>query len=269
MDDYLKANRALWDEWTAIHERSEFYDLESFKAGGVRLRAYEIDEVGDVAGKRLLHLQCHFGIDSLSWARLGARVTGVDFSERAVALARSLANELGLDARFLCSDVYDLPDALHETFDVVYTSRGVLGWLPDIERWAAVVAHLLEPDGFVYVTEGHPVLWVFDDENVGPGELRVRYPYFHRPEPLAFATQGSYADPSAHVEQPVEYGWVHGLGEIVSALAAAGLRIDFLREMPFVEWPVPFLEPAEDGTYRLPAAVEGELPLFFSLKATK
>jgi 2-polyprenyl-3-methyl-5-hydroxy-6-metoxy-1,4-benzoquinol methylase len=127
MDDYLAANRALWDEWTAIHETSSFYDLEGFKAGGSRLRAYEVNEVGDVTGKSLLHLQCHFGIDTLSWARQGARVTGADFSDRAIQLARSLAAELDLDATFVRSDLYDLPAVLDGQFDVVYTSRGCWG----------------------------------------------------------------------------------------------------------------------------------------------
>ncbi|HEY7874104.1 MAG TPA: class I SAM-dependent methyltransferase [Actinomycetota bacterium] len=266
-NEHMAANRALWDEWTTIHETSEFYDLESFKAGGVRLRDYELDEVGDVTGKSLLHLQCHFGIDTLSWARLGARPTGVDYSERAIALATSLASELALDARFIQSNVYDLPRVLDDRFEVVYTSRGVIGWLPDLARWADVIAHFLVPGGFFYITEGHPMLWVFDDaEDVT--ELEIKYPYFPRPEPLAFPTQGSYADPSAHVEQPVEYSWVHSMGEIVSALAAAGLRIDFLHELPFVEWPVPFLEQRDDGRWWLPDDVQGEVPLFFSLKAT-
>lgn len=265
----MAANRALWEEWTAIHETSAFYDLDSFKAGGVRLRDYEIEEVGEVRGKKLLHLQCHFGIDTLSWARLGAVPTGVDFSERAVALARSLAAELGLDARFVHSNIYDLPDVLDERFGVVYTSRGVIGWLPDLRRWAEVVAHFLEPGGVFYVTEGHPVLWTLDDETDEPGALEVRYPYFPRPEPLAFPTQGSYADPTAHVEQPVEYSWVHSMGEVVSEVARAGLRIEFLHEFPFVEWPVPFLEQRDDGRWWLPEGREGELPLFFSLRATK
>src|SRR6266536_1415323 len=167
MDDYLAANRALWDEWTAIHELSSFYDLESFKAGGSRLRAYEVNEVGEVAGKSLLHLQCHFGIDALSWARHGARVTGADFSARAVELARSLAAEL-----------------------------------------------------------------------------------------------------PAQVRQPVEYGWAHSMGEIVTAVAGAGLRIEFLHELPFVDWPLRFLVRHDDGTWRLPPDAAGELPLFFSLRAT-
>jgi 2-polyprenyl-3-methyl-5-hydroxy-6-metoxy-1,4-benzoquinol methylase len=155
MDDYLAANKALWNEWTAIHETSSFYNLEGFKAGGSRLRDYEVDEVGDVTGKSLLHLQCHFGIDTLSWARLGARVTGADFSERAIELARSLAAELGLDATFVRSDLYDLSSVLDGQFDVVYTSRGVLGWLPDLERWAEVVAHFLRPGG-VFLCDRDP-----------------------------------------------------------------------------------------------------------------
>ena len=147
-DDPIRANNALWDEWTVIHERSEFYDLEGFKRGGVRLRPYEIEEIGPVEGKDLLHLQCHFGIDTLSWARLGARVTGADFSEAALTLARSTAADIGIaDARFVQSDVYDLPAALEGDFDIVYTSRGVLGWLPDIRRWAEVVAHFVRPGG--------------------------------------------------------------------------------------------------------------------------
>ena len=264
VDDYLAANKALWEEWTAIHETSRFYDLDGFRAGGSRLRAYEVDEVGDVAGKSLLHLQCHFGIDTLSWARLGARVTGADFSDRAVELARSLAAELHLAASFVRSDLYALPSVLEGQFDVVYTSRGVLGWLPDLERWARVVAHFLRPGGVFYVTEIHPVAQAFADEP----ELRLGYPYFPRPEPLAFPVKGSYADPDAEVRQPLEYGWVHSLGEIVSAVAGAGMRVEFLHEFPFVEWPVPFLVRLDDGTWRLPPDAGGELPLFFSLRAT-
>ena len=159
MDEYLESNRALWDEWTSIHVRSEFYDVESFKRGGIRLRPYELEEIGDVAGKDVLHLQCHFGLDTLSFARLGARVTGADFSAPAIAQARALAEELGLDARFVQSNLYDLPSTLQGDFDVVYTSRGVIGWLPDLDRWAEVAAHFVRPGGIFYITEGHPVMW--------------------------------------------------------------------------------------------------------------
>jgi SAM-dependent methyltransferase len=266
----IRDNNALWDEWTRIHETSAFYDLEGFKRGGVRLRPYELDEIGPVDGLELLHLQCHFGIDTLSWARLGARVTGADFSLAGVELARSVAAEIGIDgARFVHSDLYDLPTVLDGTFDLVYTSRGVLGWLPDVRRWAEVIAHFVRPGGRFYITEIHPVAQVFEDDDIEPGELRLRYPYWQHVEPLSFPVIGSYAEPTAEVGVHTEHGWNHGLGEIVTALVDAGLRIDSLREYPFVDWPVEFLVEAPDGTYRLPAGTPGELPLFFSILATK
>lgn len=269
VDEYRKANRGLWDEWTAIHERSAFYGLDAFRSGGVRLRSEEIEEIGDVHGRDLLHLQCHFGIDTLSWARLGARVTGADFSPRAVDLATSLAGELGLAARFVCSDLYALPDVLEGDFDIVYTSRGVLNWLPDVARWARVAAHFVRPGGMFYINEMHPVAQVFLDEGVAPGELRFAYPYWEHREPLAFPVRGSYADPEAAVSTPTEYGWDHGLGEIVTALAAAGLHIETLREYPFLDWKLDFLVQAPDGAWRLPPDTPGELPLSFSIRASK
>jgi SAM-dependent methyltransferase len=226
--------------------------------------------VGDVTGKSLLHLQCHFGIDTLSWARLGARVTGADFSPAAIELARTLATELGFgDARFVRSNLYDLPAALEGEFDVVYTSRGVLGWLPDIAAWARVVAHFLAPGGTFFITEIHPVAQALDDENVRPGELRLAYPYWEHEEPLTFAVQGSYADRDADVGEHTEHGWDHGLGEIVTALIDAGLRIERLVEHPFLDWKVDFLVEDEEGRWRLPADAGGELPLMFSLVATR
>jgi 2-polyprenyl-3-methyl-5-hydroxy-6-metoxy-1,4-benzoquinol methylase len=266
VDEFVEANRRLWNEWAHVNAASAFYDVEAFKRGGVRLRSYEIEEIGDVAGKDLLHLQCHFGIDTLSWARLGARVTGADFSSEGIELARKLSEELDLPARFVCADLKDLPEELREDFDVVYTSRGVLGWLPDLAEWARVVAHFVRPGGMFYVTEAHPLLWTFDDDE-GVQDLRFRYSYFGG-EPLGFATQGSYADRGAEVREPMEYGWNHALGEIVTSLVEAGLHLEFLREMPFAEWPVPFLEERDDGTWRLPEG-HPDLPLFFSLKASK
>jgi SAM-dependent methyltransferase len=267
---FMAANRALWDEWTNIHVRSDFYDVAGFKAGRINLRDYEIAEVGDVAGKDMLHLQCHFGMDTLSWARLGARVTGADYSENAITRARGLSEELGIPAKFVRSNLYDLPDALGGVFDIVYTSRGVLGWLPDIEGWADVAAHYVRPGGIFYITEMHPIAAVFDDDE-GTDELRVRYPYWHTLEPLAWPTQGSYADPTATVESPTEYGWQHSLGEIVTALASRGLVIEFLHEFDFVDWEaMPCLQHhPEEGTWRLPDGHEGQIPLFFSLRAAK
>jgi SAM-dependent methyltransferase len=266
---FLAANRDLWDRWTEIHESSAFYDLDGFRRGGVRIADHEIEEIGPVAGRSLLHLQCHFGMDTLSWARLGATVTGVDFSPKAIALARSLAADLGLDARFVESDIYRLPEVLDETFDLVYTSNGVLGWLPDIRGWARVVARFVRPGGRFYILEGHPVAMVFDDEGVAAGELRLRYPYWEHPEPIVLEPVGSYADRTADVGGRTEYGWDHALGEVVTALVEAGLRIEALREYPFLNWEAPFLVKADDGTWRLPPDARGELPLMFSILATK
>jgi SAM-dependent methyltransferase len=263
------SNLRLWDSWADVNAASGFYDLASFKRGGIRIRDYEIEEIGPVAGRSLLHLQCHFGIETLSWARLGARVTGVDFSARAIALASSLAAELGLEARFVRSDVYELTDALEQEFDIVYTARGVLEWLPRIRPWAEVVAHFVRPGGTFYITEIHPVAQVFQDEGVRPGELRIDYPYWEHDEPIVWPVKGSYADPAADVGDQVGHSWDHGLGEIVTALIDAGLRIESLREFDFVDWPIEFLVRSPDGRYRLPPEIRGQLPLFFSLKATK
>lgn len=264
------ANRSLWEAWTRIHVAGPFYDLEGFKAGGVRIRPYEIEMVGDVTGKSLLHLQCHFGIDTLSWARLGAHVTGADISPTALEMARSLADELGFpEARFVESNLYDLPAALDGEFDIVYTSRGVLGWLPDIRGWASVVAHFVRPGGIFFITEAHPVMNVFENEGVAPGELRLAYPYWEHETPLTFAVKGSYADPEADAGQQTEYSWDHGLGEIVTALIEAGLVIERLVEHPFLEWKVDYLVEDGMGRWVLPPDAAGELPLTFSLVARK
>jgi SAM-dependent methyltransferase len=272
-EDALRDNQRLWDAWTKINYESAFYDVASFRDGRqpIRLSDYELAEVGEVAGRSLLHLQCHFGLDTLSWARLGATVTGIDFSPAAITTARMLADEVRLRATFVESAIYDLPSALDGAFDIVYTSKGVLGWLPDIGRWARVAAAYVKAGGFLYVTEIHPVALVFDDEDdVAAGELRLRYPYWEHAEPISLPVQGSYADPDAPTAPDlVEHGWGHGLGEIVSAVIDAGLRLDFLHEYDFVEWPVPWLVRSADGRYRLPPGSAGQLPLFFSLKATR
>ena len=272
MDDALRANRDLWDAWTGIHTASEFYDVPSFRDGRqpIRLAGYEREEIGPVAGKSLLHLQCHFGLDTLSWARLGANVTGADFSERAVESARALAAEIGVPATFVLSNLYDLPDALEGEFDIVYTSRGVLGWLPDVAGWARVAARFVKPGGTFYVTEIHPAAQVFENDGVAPGELRLAYPYWSHAEPLTFDVHGSYADPGAATDPAlVEHGWDHSLGEIVTALVDAGLRIEFLHEFDFCEWKLDFLVEGDDGRWRLPDGTKGQLPLFFSIRASK
>jgi ubiquinone/menaquinone biosynthesis C-methylase UbiE len=265
------ANQRLWEAWTAIHAEGDFYDLAGFRRGGIRLRDEEIAAVGEVRGRTLLHLQCHFGIDTLSWARLGARVTGADFSPAAIRLAREIAADIGIeDATFVESNLYELPRHLDGQFDVVYTSRGALNWLPDIRGWARVAAHFVAPGGTFFITEAHPVFNAFENEGVGPRELRLTYPYWEHLDPLVFDVKGSYADPEAEVGDQKEHGWDHGLGEIVTALIDAGLRIESLAEHPYLEWAADFLVESEPGSGRfvLPPG-SGELPLSFSLRATK
>lgn len=269
MQRYFESNRALWDEWTAIHRESDFYDVEAFRKGAIRLKDFELEEVGDVSGKSLLHLQCHFGLDTMSWARRGAVATGVDFSPEAVKTAEALASELGLPAKFICSNVYDLPGQLDEKFDIVYTSFGVLWWLPDLGKWAEIVTRYLRAGGFFYMAEFHPIVSTLDDAD-GTTEPRVRYPYFPREEPMSFPVEGSYVDRTALVKQESEYGWPHSLGEIVSSLTGAGLHLEFLHEFPFTAFKqLPFLAARPDGKWELPKDFAGEIPLMFSLRATK
>ena len=271
MDEALGANRMLWDALTRINVTAASFRLDDFEndPNEVRLRDYEREDVGDVSGKSLLHLQCHFGVDTLSWARLGASVTGADFSAAAIAAAREVAAELDIAATFVESELDVLPDNLAGQFDIVYTSRGVLGWLPDIDAWARVVAHFVKPGGFFYITEIHPVALVFEDRDVQPGELRLAFPYWSHRQPLRFEVQGSYADRDAPTPGLVEHVWNRSLGEIVTALIDAGLRIEFLHEFDFVDWAIDFLVESEDGRYRLPPETKGDLPLYFSLKATQ
>ena len=266
-------NRKLWDAWTAIHTTGSFYDVQRFRddPDDVRIAPWERAEVGDVAGKTLLHVQCHFGLDTLSWARLGAaHVTGVDFSDPAIAFARELAVETGLAdrARFVVSDVYDLPGPIaEETFDVVYTGRGALGWLPDLGPWARAVAGFVRPGGIFYIHEGHPVMWALDDEQPTP-KLRVGYDYWGG-ETLTFPVEGSYADPTADVDAEVEHGWNHSLGEVVTALADDGLRIELLDEKRVLDWPAPFLSIAATGPTSGRRERAAVLPLMYSLRARK
>lgn len=268
-DHYMDANRRHWDEVVDIHVRSDFYDVASFKAGRSTLKQVEVTELGEVRGKTLLHLQCHFGVDTLSWARHeGAIVTGVDFSEAAIEQARALAAELEIAARFVHSNVYDLPNVLDERFDVVFTSYGVLCWLPDLDRWARVAAHFVRPGGTFYIVEAHPLLHVFDD-TTGVDDLHVKYPYFATAEPLSFDYAGTYASGDATIENRRTYEFPHSLADIVSSLIDAGLRIEHLHEFPFsTSQFLPFTRRLADGTVRL-TKHDGSVPLMFSIRATK
>jgi SAM-dependent methyltransferase len=264
----MRANRDRWDELVAIHARSAFYDVAGFKAGKTSLRPIELEELGDVAGKSLLHLQCHFGLDSLSWARRGARVTGVDYSENAIALARSLNQELRLGAEFLCSNVYDLPDRLDGSFDVVFTLYGVICWLPDLRRWGQLVARYLKPGGTFYMVEIHPTGLLFDDRK-GVKELRVGYSYFPTPEPLQWESEGTYADRNAVVRHKTSHVWTYTMADILNALIGVGLRIEFVHEFPYCVCALlPCMDQHEDGWWHLQGQTHS-LPFLFSVKATK
>ena len=266
MDDRIATNREMWDERVPLHVGSDFYDVDSFRAGTTSLKPFEIEEVGDVNGRTLLHLQCHFGLDTLSWARLGATVTGLDFSAQAVDAAIKLAAEIGLADRadFVCSDVYDGRAAVGDrTYDIVYTGHGALCWLPDIGRWADVVVASLKPGGFLYLAEFHPFT-----EVLGWEESVISYDYFHDPAGLYDETPGSYVDLDAPTVHNASHEWRHPLGEIITALATRGLRIEFVRERPFTLFErFTNLERQADGTFRFPVG-HPQLPLSFSLKAT-
>jgi len=264
-DRWRETNRASWDERVPIHVGAGFYGVEAFKAGEEHLRPFELAEMGDVSGKDLLHLQCHFGKDTLGWARRGALVTGLDFSAPAIEEARKLAAGIGVDAEFVRSDVYEARQALGgRPFDVVYTGLGALNWLPDIARWASVATSLVRPGGFLYLAEFHPFADVFGDE-----DLTVEHDYFHAEEPQVWDEPGSYADLEAETENNVTYEWKHTLSDVVSALIDAGLVLEFLHEHDYTLYPRwPMLVKSGLDTYRLPEGLP-RIPLMYSLKASR
>ncbi|MEU5717226.1 class I SAM-dependent methyltransferase [Streptomyces sp. NPDC020403] len=268
-DDWYETNRARWDERVAIHAAGDYYDLDAFRAGKDSLRDFELVEVGEVTGRTLLHLQCHIGLDTLSWARRGAaHVVGLDFSEPAVETARGLAGALGLRperAAFVAADVYDAVDAVPDSaYDIVYTGIGALNWLPDLQRWAEIAASLVAPGGFLYLVECHPLTDCLDDATGST----VTYDYFSR-DPWVDETPGTYADRDAVTVNNRSVEWQHPVGEVVSALAAAGLRIDFLHEHDvtlFARYGA--LERHADGYYRFPAD-RPRIPMLYSIKASR
>jgi len=265
MDKKLETNRELWEEWTDINARSKMYNLEGFKQGVNKIDPLILSEVGDVTGKSMLHMQCHFGMDTLSWARLGAKVTGADFSPKAVQLAESLAAELNIPARFVCCDIYDLPAHLQGQFDIVFASYGVLTWLPDFPRWMKVAADFLKPGGMFYLADGHPSSWIFDEY---ADTWDIQYPYFQK-EPMTCEDSGSYADRDPENKTMTSYQWQHTLGEIVTSICDNGLRLDYLHEFGFVEFQAhPTLVDDGRGFWHHPKG-DDQLPLLFSVKARK
>ena len=262
-EDWRELNRAYWDERVPIHTDGTFYDVPGLLAGGSSLRPFELDELRPVAGQTLVHPQCHFGLDTLSWAREGANVTGLDFSAPAIAAARDIADQGGIEAEFIQTDVYAASEAVEgRRFDVVYTGLGAINWLPDIEGWAKTMASLLAPGGRFYLAEFHPLTEIFGDD-----DLTVEHSYLGR-GPTLYDEPGTYADLSAATIRNQSVDWVHGLGDVVSALAGEGLALEFLHEHGYTLFPRwPFLEPGDGGIYRLPAD-RPALPLMYSLRAT-
>ena len=259
---YFDANREGWNLRTAAHKQSAFYDVENWKQHLNSLNAVEMREVGDVKGKKLLHLQCHFGQDTLSWAHLGADVVGCDFSDTAIAYGRELSVETGLQARFVQCNVYDLRERLQEDFDIVFTSYGTIGWLPDLDRWAEVVAHFLKKGGFFYMADFHPVLWMLDDHME-----KIYYPYYNAGV-IETEQSGTYADRNADIRYK-EYGWNHSISELLNSLLKQGLRLTFFNEYPYSPYNC-FANTVrgEDGNYRI-KGLENIIPMMYTLKVEK
>lgn len=259
---YIDINRQSWNNRLDSHLNSDFYDMEGFLAGNTSLNPIELELLGDLSGKSVLHLQCHFGQDTISLGRMGARATGVDLSDKAIAKAKELAEQTGVQAEFICSDIYELPKHLDQQFDIVFTSYGTIGWLPDMDKWAAVVSRFLKPGGEFVFAEFHPVVWMFDDnfEKVG-------YNYFNTGAILE-SESGTYADREAEITQ--EYVmWNHSMGEVVNSLITNGLEIRVLNEYDYSPYNC-FNHTVEAGPkkYRI-KHMDDKLPMVYAIRAIK
>jgi len=261
-ENYISINRDSWNKKVDTHITSDFYNVEGFMKGASSLNAIELAFLKDIKGKSVLHLQCHFGQDTLSLERLGAIVTGVDLSDVAIEAARELAEELGSKAKFICCDIYDLPNHLNQEFDYVFTSYGTIGWLPDLDKWAAIVSRYLKTGGTFVFAEFHPVIWMYDDQFEG-----IIYSYF-KEHPIVELETGSYADRAAAVTTS-SITWNHGLGEVIQALIDNGLTIEVFREYNYSPYNCFYkaveMEPNKFGI----ETMEGKLPMVYALVATK
>jgi len=262
MKDYKDINRKSWNERVDSHLESDFYGVEDFLKGKTSLKEIELALLGDVSGKSILHLQCHFGQDTLSLARMGAKCTGIDLSDKAIQTASELNDKLGLDARFVACDVYDTPNHVQEKFDIVFTSYGTIGWLPDINRWAEVISHFLKPGGKLVFVEFHPVVWMFDD-----AFTKVKYPY-HNAEPIVEQESGTYADREADIS-PKCVSWNHGLSEVMTALLRVGLRIELFQEYNYSPYNCfSHTTEFEPGKFRI-KHLGDKIPMVYSLVVEK
>ena len=260
--EYFETNKATWNQKVKIHANSDMYDMEAFRNGKTSLMPYELEMLGDVNGESLLHLQCHFGQDTLSWSRLGAKCIGVDLSDEGINLAKALNNELKLDAQFVCCNVLETSQFIKETFNIVYTSYGVIGWLPDLKPWGKMIAERLETGGAFFMAEFHPIVWMFDYLEEKP---ILKYGYM-QDEVIYEEYEGTYANQNSKMISK-EYGWNHVLSEVINALTEAGLHIEYLKE--FDESPynvLPDLEKTDSGMF---VTKDKLYPLIFTLKASK
>lgn len=262
MENYLDINRNLWNAKVDSHLKSDFYFVDEFLKGRTSLNSIELALLGDIKDKKILHLQCHFGQDSISLSRLGAKVTGVDLSDKALEAAQDLAEKCGTDTRFVLSDIYDLPNVLHEKFDIVYTSYGVIGWLPDLEKWGRVISHFLNPGGKLILVEFHPVVWMYDDDFTF-----VKYSYFND-EVISQTSDGTYADRTAEIAEE-EISWNHPTADVLTGVLQVTLEIRSFQEYNWSPYPCfRHTEEFEKGKYRL-APFGNKIPLVFSLVAQK
>lgn len=271
IDEHRAANLANWNERVAGHMAPDGYGVAALIDHPDHISdvvAFDRDVFGDVTGKTLLHSQCHIGTDTVSWAKLGAQVTGLDFSPTALDAARSIAERVGVDATFVETELYDAPTHIDEQFDCVYTGVGAINWLPDIAEWGRVMAGFVKPGGAFYIRDGHPMLYTLDDER-DDDAMVVVHPYFETADPLKWESPVSYAG-SATLTNTTNYEWNHSLAEIVMALIGAGLVIDELRELTHLDWPYFSWMTTEDGErYELPADRRASVPLQFSIRAHK
>ena len=259
---YFEENKNSWNKRAAVHKDSAFYDLAGFKQGQTSLNKIELEELGDVKGKTLLHLQCHFGMDTMSWARAGASCVGVDFSNEAIDLAKEINTELKLNTEFICCNVYDLKQHLDKKFDIVFTSYGTIGWLPDLNAWADIVSHFLKPGGIFYIADFHPTLWMMDDNLE-----QIKYNYFNT-EIITEEISGTYSDRTAPIKS-IEHGWNHPFSEIITSLLKHDLKIDMFHEFPYSPYNCfNNLEQAADGLWRIKGMGE-KMPIMYSIKAIK
>jgi len=265
--DWMPANRRNWDERAAIHARNRtgFYPIDRLKAGEDILQPIEAAEIGDVAGKRLIHLQCHIGLDTLCLARRGAIVTGLDFSPTAIAAALALASELGIPAEFVESDVFGARERLNGSFDLAFVTWGTICWLPNIERWAQVVASLLAAGGVLYLADAHPSALVLEEIE---GRMLPHYPWrVSADKPLIFEDAQTYTGDATELVEKRNYEWIHPLSAVITGLIEAGLQLEFLHEHERLPWKLfPSMEPDGDRMFRLPETAV-PIPLSFSLMA--